>query len=312
MMNKNFKFIGTALGIFFCYFYYGILQETITRGKYANDEKFTFTLSLVFTQCVVNYLYSIIILQISPPAKNVSAGPQMKKSLYAICALTYILAMVTSNMSLQWVSYPTQVVAKSCKPIPVMVLGVLVGGRSYSLRKYLFVFSIVIGVGLFMYNPNKASKSSAPGGLGVGELLLIVSLAMDGLTGAVQERMRSGAAKLNSGLLMKYMNLYSVGYLLVAIIVTQEIFTFPAFISRHPSVLPNIILFCLTSALGQFFIYMMVTDFGPLPCSIVTTTRKFFTVLFSVFFFGNLLTELQWFGAAVVFLGLSLDAVYKG
>jgi len=311
-MDKNFKFIGTALGIFLCYFYYGILQETITRGKYSNDEKFTFTLSLVFTQCVVNYLYSVIVLQISPPA-NGSSGPQVRKSLYAICSLTYIVAMVTSNMSLQWVSYPTQVVAKSCKPIPVMVLGVLIGGRSYALRKYLFVFAIVIGVGLFMYNPNKASKSGGgEGGLGVGELLLIVSLAMDGLTGAVQERMRSGPVKLSSGILMKYMNLYSVVYLFFAIIATQEIFTFPAFISRHPSVLPNIILFCLTSALGQFFIYMMVTDFGPLPCSIVTTTRKFFTVLFSVFFFGNVLTQMQWFGATVVFLGLSLDALYKG
>lgn len=43
--------------------------------------------------------------------------------------------------------------------------------------------------------------------------------------------------------------------------------------------------FSLASALGQFFIFIMVTDFGPLPCSIVTTTRKFFTILASVIFF---------------------------
>ena len=29
----------------------------------------------------------------------------------------------------------------------------------------------------------------------------------------------------------------------------------------------------------QYFIFMCVSDFGPLPCSIITTTRKFFTVL---------------------------------
>jgi len=29
--------------------------------------------------------------------------------LYAVCSLTYLLAMVTSNWALQWVPYPTQV-----------------------------------------------------------------------------------------------------------------------------------------------------------------------------------------------------------
>lgn len=310
-MNKNVKFIGTALGIFTCYFYYGILQETITKGDY-NGERFTFTLSLVFVQCIVNYVYSLIVLKISPPAGGNGQQAQIKKSLYASCSLTYLLAMVTSNMSLQWVPYPTQVVAKSCKPIPVMLLGVLIGGRSYALRKYLFVLTIVMGVGLFMYNPNKAASDSGKGSgeLGIGELLLIMSLAMDGLTGAIQERMRSGPIKPNSGILMKNMNLYSILYTFVALVLTNEIITFIQFLSRHPSVLPNILIFSLASALGQFFIFIMVTEFGPLPCSIVTTTRKFFTVLASVFIFGNLLTQAQWVGAALVFMGLSLDSIY--
>lgn len=38
-----------------------------------------------------------------------------------------------------------QVVGKSCKPIPVMVLGVVLGRKSYSWKKYIFVLMIVIG-----------------------------------------------------------------------------------------------------------------------------------------------------------------------
>jgi len=55
-----------------------------------------------------------------------------------------------------------------------MVLGVLVGGRHYALKKYMFVLIIVAGVALFMYNPNKAATAGdTAGGLGIGELMLV-------------------------------------------------------------------------------------------------------------------------------------------
>jgi UDP-galactose transporter B1 len=68
--------------------------------------------------------------------------------------------------------------------------------------------------------------------------------------------------------------------------------------------------FSVASALGQFFIFLTVSDFGPLPCSIITTTRKFFTVLGSVILFGNTLLPRQWFATAIVFTGLFLDSIY--
>ena len=60
----------------------------------------------------------------------------------------------------------------------------------------------------------------------------------------------------------------------------------------------------------QFFIFMCVSEFGPLPCSIITTTRKFFTVLGSVIMFGNTLLTHQWAGAVLVFAGIFLDGAY--
>ena len=101
--------------------------------------------------------------------------------------------MVTSNKALMWVNYPTQVVGKSCKPIPVMILGVLIGRKKYPLLKYLFVVMIVIGVVLFMYNHEQTKRDLEDEGLvvGIGEILLLVSLSCDGLTGALQERMKA-------------------------------------------------------------------------------------------------------------------------
>lgn len=229
---------------------------------------------------------------------------------YASSALTYLLAMVSSNMALRWVPYPTQVIGKSAKPIPVMLLGVLIGHKSYSIQRYCFVFVIVIGVVLFMMKDVKidATKTHEQT-IGIGEILLILSLSMDGLTGAIQERMRAAHAP-SAQHMMVAMNGWSTLMLAVLVTFTGEIFQFIPFASRYPHVLIQLAMLAITGALGQLFIFIMVSSFGPLACSVVTTTRKFFTVLCSVLFFGNPLSSKQWFGAFLVFLGLFADAAF--
>merc|ERR1719270_3013360 len=264
-------------------------------------------MALVAFQCAVNYLYALIMGH-----TVLKQGEDTTKfSFYACASLTYLLAMVTSNKALSWVNYPTQVIGKSCKPIPVMILGVLVGRERYPLLKYLFILMIVAGVAMFMYKDGskKGGPASGSGLVGVGEILLLVSLTCDGLTGAVQERMKLEHAT-KSGHMMLAMNKWSCGYLAVALLGSGEGIEFVSFIQRHPAVIWQLATFSVASALGQFFIFMCVSEFGPLPCSIITTTRKFFTVLGSVIMFGNSLLSHQWVGAVLVFCGIFLDGAY--
>ena len=307
--SSKFRFAFCAIGIFGFYFLFGIFQEKITRGKYGegeNQERFTYTMALVFVLCAVNYIYAVIV-----SALVLKEGEDTTKThYYAISSLTYLVAMVTSNKALMWVNYPTQVVGKSCKPIPVMILGVLIGRKRYPILKYLFIVLIVLGVALFMYKDGKTTgKSEESGVIGIGEILLIISLTCDGLTGAVQERMKAEHSS-KSGHMMKAMNKWSVLYLGVGLIGSGELWDFIAFVGRHPSIVWQLASVSIASALGQYFIFMCVSEFGPLPCSLITTTRKFFTVLCSVIFFGNHLVERQWLGAILVFAGLILDGLY--
>lgn len=308
-MEKRTKFAISAVGIFTCYFYFGILQEKLTRGIYGegeNEERFTCVLALVFVQCVVNYLFAKMML-----ATFMKQGEDTTRTFYyAASSMTYILAMVCSNMALQWVSYPTQVIGKSGKPIPVMILGVLLARKSYPLKKYLFVLMIVFGIIMFMYkDSNKSMVQSDSSFIGFGEILVFLSLTMDGLTGAIQDRMRAEHSS-KSGHMMLNMNFWSVVYVGPAIILTGEFKQLLGFVDRHPIIVWDLLLLALTGALGQMFIFIMVADFGPLPCSIVTTSRKFFTVLGSVFLFGNKLLSRQWIATIIVFAGLFLDSMY--
>ncbi len=73
------------------------------KGKYGVNEKFSFIISLVLFQCIFNAIVSKIILvrethQDTTPSK-----------MYAFASFTYLLAMLTSNYALEFVSYPMQV-----------------------------------------------------------------------------------------------------------------------------------------------------------------------------------------------------------
>ncbi|GAB1610151.1 solute carrier family 35 member B1-like [Argonauta hians] len=297
-----------SLGILVSFFIYGILQEKITKGQYGqgeNQEKFTFTLALVFLQCIINVIASNISMNLFNSPRDTSS-----KGLYGLCSLTYLLAMLASNQSLQHINYPTQVLGKSVKPIPVMILGVLLARKRYPAAKYLCVLLIVSGVALFLYKDKKViSNEAEPKTLGMGEILLLISLTMDGLTGAIQDKMRA-KSPTNAFNMMFYMNAFSVIWLLIALTFTGEGVEFGMFAYRHPKVLVGILAFGIASAIGQTFIFLTVSKFGPLTCSIVTTTRKFFTILASVIIFQNPLSSRQWIGTVLVFTGLALDNIY--
>lgn len=164
--------------------------------------------------------------------------------------------MVSSNMALRWVAYPTQVIGKSAKPIPVMVLGVLIGRKSYTIQRYFFVFLIVTGVVLCMLK-DKASVSGKEEHVGIGEILLLLSLSMDGLTGAIQDRMRAASAPSAQHMMLS-MNAWATGLLAVALVATGEIFDFIYFAGRFPHVWLLVAGLALSGAVGQLFIFTMV------------------------------------------------------
>ncbi|XP_010358349.1 solute carrier family 35 member B1 isoform X2 [Rhinopithecus roxellana] len=234
------------LGVFVCYFYYGILQEKITRGKYgegAKQETFAFALTLVFIQCVINAVFAKI-WWIVPGAGS--------------------MLPVLSPIWVPW-SPATQHYSLSTTQLRSLV--------------------------------NPASQSQ------------LLSLTLDGLTGVSQDHMRAHY-QTGSNHMMLNINLWSTLLLGMGILFTGELWEFLSFAERYPAIIYNILLFGLTSALGQSFIFMTVVYFGPLTCSIITTTRKFFTILASVILFANPISPVQWVGTVLVFLGLGLDAKF--
>jgi hypothetical protein len=174
------------LGIMGSFVIYGLLMEyTTSGGRKLHELSFLFVTSGLYTLTAAagRYVRDETPTTI-PPAR------------FAVLGLTSMGSTWCSVRSLRYVIYPIQVLAKSCKPVPVMLMGTLMGKR-YPLRKYVNVLMIVTGVAMFMGGGDGAKKkhtttaaagdessssSSSPSQI-IGILLLFISLSFDGFTG---------------------------------------------------------------------------------------------------------------------------------
>jgi UDP-galactose transporter B1 len=110
-------------------------------------------------------------------------------SSYASIAFSYIGAMYSSNLALNFMSYPAQSLAKSCKLIPVMLARMLLLGKRYSLHEYAQVALITAGIAGFMLFEDSKAGGKETSLLGL--LLCLLSLALDGFTGPTQEKINA-------------------------------------------------------------------------------------------------------------------------
>jgi len=246
------------VGIYTCYLFYGVLQEQIYRPD-ENGHKFESTMFLLFVQCTVNFLVACLgylVFGDSKAAKPLSAiankspVPRVKMRgvmFLGLLSLTYMLAMFCSNESIKWVSYPTQVLGKSCKIVPVMIFNVLVAKRSYTLREYIQVGLITLGIVIF--NLGKTKSKGGSDSL-VGVFLLLGSLCCDGMTGSFQ-RMFMDEFRPSTHKLMAGMNLWSIIILSAPLVISGQGYDAVMYCSSHPAIVRAILQFSLCSALGQ-------------------------------------------------------------
>lgn len=154
---------------------------------------------------------------------------------YIGAAVVNNLSMVTAYAALKWVSYPTQIILKSGKPISVMLFGVLICKR-YTTQRYFFVVLVVIGVIIFnLYKPiEKIQAMNENSNEMLGISLLVMSITMDGVLGMIQDKIRVAHSPTSQQMMLS-MNAWGTGIILILLIVTHEIVDVFHFMCRHMS-----------------------------------------------------------------------------
>lgn len=93
-------------------------------------------------------------------------------------------------------------------------------------------------------------------------------------------------------------------------VVLGEFTTGIQFCIENPVILEKIVKFSVCSAIGQSFIFYTIANFDPLVCTTVTTTRKVFSVLLSIFLNGHAVSTEGWVGIGLASAGI-LSELFK-
>lgn len=218
-------------------------------------------------------------------------------------SIPFSYSMFLTNYSLTLISYPTQALAKSCKILPTLLGSIFVKDVHYHPLQYVSVIMITIGVVMFNWKGSGFANDSV-----LGLATLFFSLTLDSFTSYYAEYIRRSTT-MTSLQIMNSCCSWGAIVLLPAIFLIN-LFSEDNVISYliiYPDILIDIFFFGLASAIGQTFIFWALKIFGPVPLSIITTIRKFLTVIVSVIWFSHSLNSLQWLCMVIVFSGTLMD-----
>lgn len=109
--------------------------------------------------------------------------------------------------------------------------------------------------------------------------------------------------------LMFTVNLMTAIICFASIILKGDLVDSIMFCNSHPIAVIDIGLIGLLQVLGQISIYFIVLNFKQHIFPLVSTTRKVFTVLLSIFFFNHKMNGYQWVALILVFGGMGYELI---
>jgi len=304
-----------GLGIISMLVVYGIIQERIMSMPYGDPAVyFTDSVFLVFCNRFVAFLFACVMVGVKGES-YVNAAPFWK---YLAISFSNVYASTCQYEALKYVSFPVQMLGKSFKMMPVMLWGMAISGKRFSVTDWMIAFSVTGGVVEFLMT-GPISAASDTGNSSHGLALLAGFLALDGFTSTFQEKLfkEYTTSKYNQ---MLYINFGSCCISSFTLLASGRITEALAFGVAHPLFLQDAMTLSAAAVSGQWFIYSQVKEFGALVFAATMNVRQIVSILISYVKYGHSITALQLVGLAIIFgalfykslSGLMVPAAEKG
>lgn len=301
--RQVFKLLFCAAGLQASYLTWGVLQERVmtrTYGATETDpgEKFKDSQFLVFMNRILAFTVAGLYCALTKQPRH---GAPMYK--YSFASLSNILSSWCQYEALKYISFPTQVLAKASKVIPVMLMGKLVSRKSYEYWEYLTAVLISVGVSMFLLSstPNKHLSTVTTFS---GVVLLAGYIVFDSFTSNWQDALFM--YKMSPVQMMFGVNVFSCLFTMCSLLEQGALLESAHFMARHSEFAAHAMLLSICSAFGQLFIFYTINQFGAAVFTIIMTLRQAFAILLSCLIYGHAITVVGGLGVAVVFVALFL------
>merc|ERR1719333_1789587 len=278
---------GCGIGIIIMLGVYGVIQERVMSVPYGG-ELFKASIFLVLCNRIFAVLFASTMCAVNQESP-VNKAPLWK---YFAISLSNVAATTCQYEALKWVSIPVQMLGKSFKMMPVMVWGILISQKNYSLTDWLIAAAVTGGVTEFLMTGSISASHAQADDSVYGLALLVGFLLFDGFTSTFQEKLfkEHQTSKYNQ---MLYINLGSAVTSMISLLVTGGFGEALAFCAAHPAFIMDASFLSAAAVGGQFFIYSMVKEFGALAFAATMNVRQVASIVVSYIMYSKPITILQ-------------------
>ncbi|XP_041358041.1 adenosine 3'-phospho 5'-phosphosulfate transporter 2-like isoform X2 [Gigantopelta aegis] len=261
-VSRSTQFILLTVATFFFYLIYGYMQELIFRLE--GFRPFGWYLTLVQFACYT--VFGVTELHFKEDRTR-----KIPLKSYGVLAFLTVATMGLSNTSVGYLNYPTQVIFKCCKLIPVLIGGILIQGV----------------------------------------ILILLALCADGAIGNVQEKTLKQFGATNSEMVLYSYGIGFLYILVGMFVMGDIVSAFQFCRDHVVETYGYAVIFSITGYIGVNIVLTLVKTFGALVAVTVTTCRKAVTIILSFMFFAKPFTLQYLWSALVVVLGIYLNLYSK-
>uniref|UniRef100_A0A0K0DVG3 Adenosine 3'-phospho 5'-phosphosulfate transporter 2 n=1 Tax=Strongyloides stercoralis TaxID=6248 RepID=A0A0K0DVG3_STRER len=291
------QFIVLCGGVMFFYLIYAYVQEYMF--KVDGMQSFGWYITLI------QFFFYSMFSWIERKLKK-EEGMKIPRKKYLEIAFYTVTTIGLSNAATGYLNYPTLVIFKCCKLIPVLIGGILIQKKRYGCLDISAAFLMSLGLIIFFLADTKVSPNFNP----TGYIMICGALVADAIIGNVQEREMKYYGSSNSEVVF-YSYTFGFFYILLYEILTLEIYSAFIFLLDHPNQYILIIIFSTVGYLGINIVLTLVRTSGALMAVTVTTLRKAVTIVISFIFFTKPFTVDYLYGGLIVLLAIYLNLYSK-
>lgn len=286
------QFLICSSGFFFGYLVNGICEEYVyNRLQFSYGWYFTFVQGWVYILLI--YLQGFTPKQMVNPWRS-----------YVKLSAVLMGSNGLTKGSLAFLNYPAQIMFKSTKVLPVMIMGAFIPGlrRKYPPHEYISAVLLVVGLILFTL----ADAQTSPNFSIIGVTMVSGALIMDAFLGNLQEAIFTMNPETTQTEMLFCSTLVGMPFLIPPMLFTGELFTAWNSCSQHLYVYGVLVFEAMATFIGQVSVLSLIALFGAATTAMVTTARKAVTLLLSYMIFTKPLTEQHGSGLLLIAMGIVL------
>ncbi|KAG2543965.1 UDP-galactose/UDP-glucose transporter 2-like [Panicum virgatum] len=289
------QFFICASGFFFGYLVNGVCEEYVyNRLQFSYGWYFTFVQGFVYLALI--RLQGFTMKQMVNPWRT-----------YVRLSAVLMGSHGLTKGSLAFLNYPAQIMFKSTKVLPVMIMGAFIPGlrRKYPFQEYVSAVMLVIGLILFTL----ADAQTSPNFSMVGVAMVSGALVMDAFLGNLQEAIFKMNPDTTQMEMLFCSTVVGLPFLALPMVLTGELMTAWTSCSQHLYVYAVLVFEAMATFVGQVSVLSLIALFGAATTAMVTTARKAVTLLLSYLIFTKPLTEQHVTGLLLITMGIVLKLV---